>query len=125
MKISNNTVVSFHYQLTDESGNIVEDSRKDGTPSVYLHGANNTLPGLEQALAAGESENVFFKYLKAEGFVPTSRKDETKSLLTKFIPYDTNTLMEQIIDDPDRWSHELTRRVTTRLVYLETQAEFK
>lgn len=79
--------------------------------------------GLEKALAAGESENVFFKYLKAEGFVPTSRKDETKSLLTKFIPYDTNTLMEQIIDDPDRWSHELTRRVTTRLVYLETQAD--
>ena len=59
MKISNNTVVSFHYNLTDESGNIVEDSRKDGTPSVYLHGANNTLPGLEQALAGREAgENI-------------------------------------------------------------------
>jgi FKBP-type peptidyl-prolyl cis-trans isomerase SlyD len=59
MKISNNTVVSFHNNLTDESGNIVEDSRKDGTPSVYLHGANNTLPGLEQALAGREAgENI-------------------------------------------------------------------
>ncbi len=79
--------------------------------------------GLEKALAAGESEKVFFKYLKAEGFVPTSRNDETKSLLTKIIPYDTGSLMEQIIDDPDSWATELTRRMTTRLVYLETQAE--
>ncbi len=59
MKICNNTVVSFHYKLTDESGNSVEDSRKDGSPSVYLHGANNTLPGLEQALAGKEpGENI-------------------------------------------------------------------
>lgn len=59
MNISNNTVVSFHYTLTDESGNIVEDSHKDDTPSVYLHGANNILPGLEQALAGHEiSDNI-------------------------------------------------------------------
>lgn len=79
--------------------------------------------GLEKALAAGESEKVFFNYLKAEGFVPTSRKDESRSLLNKLFPHDTTPLMEQIIDDPDSWATELTRRVTTRLVYLETQAE--
>ena len=79
--------------------------------------------GLEQALAAGESEKVFFKYLKAEGFVPTTREKQTKSRLAELVTFDEKPLMEQIIDDPDSWATELTRRVTTRLVYLETQAE--
>jgi len=79
--------------------------------------------GLEQALAAGESETEFFKYLKAEGFVPTPAKKQTKSRLTRLVEFDDKTLMEQIIDDPYSWATELTRRVTTRLVYLESQAE--
>ena len=79
--------------------------------------------GLELALAAGESEKVFFKYLKAEGFVPTAREKQTKSRLAQLVTFDEKPLMEQIIDDPDSWATELTRRVTTRLVYLETQAK--
>ena len=79
--------------------------------------------GLEKALAAGESEKVFFKYLKAEGFVPTTREKQTKSRLAQLVTFDEKPLMEQIIDDPDSWATELTRRVTTRLVYLETQAK--
>jgi predicted acylesterase/phospholipase RssA len=79
--------------------------------------------GLEQALAAGDSEKVFFKYLKAEGFVPTAREKQTRSRLAELVTFDEKPLMEQIIDDPDSWATELTRRVTTRLVYLETQAE--
>lgn len=79
--------------------------------------------GLEQALAAGESEKVFFKYLKAEGFVPTTREKQTKSRLVQLVTIDEKPLMEQIIDDPDTWATELTRRVTTRLVYLEEQAD--
>ena len=79
--------------------------------------------GLERALAAGESEKVFFKYLKAEGFVPTARESQTRSRLAKLVAIDKKPLMEQIIDDPDSWATELTRRVTTRLVYLERQAD--
>lgn len=79
--------------------------------------------GLEQALAAGESEKVFFKYLKAEGFVPTTREKPKKSRLVELVTIDEKPLMEQIIDDPDTWTTELTRRVTTRLVYLEEQAD--
>jgi hypothetical protein len=67
--------------------------------------------GLEEALAAGENERVFFEYLKAEKFAPTPGKDGKQPLLV------------QIIDDPDSWASELTRRMTSRLVYLETQAE--
>jgi hypothetical protein len=41
--------------------------------------------GLEQALAAGESEKVFFKFLKAEGFVPTAREKESQSRLKNLL----------------------------------------
>ena len=79
--------------------------------------------GLEKALAAGESEQVFFNHIKSQGFVPTRSKSVSKHRLIRFIQDDDKTLLEQIIEDPDSWGTELTRRVTTRLVYLETQAD--
>lgn len=32
-------------------------------------------------------------------------------------------MLRAIMDDPERWSHELTKRVSRRLVYLEQEAE--
>lgn len=78
--------------------------------------------GLNKALAVGENEKVFFKHLKAEGFVPTQGKADTKSGHFRFIKFDEKPLLQKIIDDPDSWDSELTRRVTTRLAYLETEA---
>ncbi len=60
MDITDNTVVYFHYTLTNESGETVETSL-DGEPSAYLHGAGNILAGVEQALtgkAAGDKVDV-------------------------------------------------------------------
>ena len=57
MKIGPETVVSFHYTLRDEAGAELESSG-GAEPSVYLHGANNIIPGLETAMegrAAGDS----------------------------------------------------------------------
>ena len=55
MQIEKNTVVSFHYTLSDETGQTVENSRDGDQPTVYLHGANNILPGLESALAGKQT----------------------------------------------------------------------
>ena len=49
MKVSNDKVVSIHYLATDETGNIV-DSNEGQEPLEYLHGYNNILAGLEDAL---------------------------------------------------------------------------
>lgn len=46
--IAKDQVVSFHYTLTDDQGNILDQSQ--GEPLVYLHGAHNIIPGLERAL---------------------------------------------------------------------------
>ncbi|MDZ7782141.1 MAG: peptidylprolyl isomerase [Halioglobus sp.] len=56
--IGNNQVVSMHYTLTDNAGNVL-DSSDEGAPLAYLHGAGNIIPGLEQALAGkAEGEQV-------------------------------------------------------------------
>lgn len=47
--IAKDQVVSFHYTLTDEQGTVIDKS--DAQPLVYLHGASNIIPGLENALA--------------------------------------------------------------------------
>lgn len=48
MQIIANKVVVLDYTLTDDEGEII-DASKDGQ-FVYLHGANNIIPGLECAL---------------------------------------------------------------------------
>lgn len=49
MTISENTVVSIHYTLTNDAGEVL-DSSSGGEPLTYLHGASNIIPGLEAAL---------------------------------------------------------------------------
>ena len=58
--IGNNLVVSMHYKLTDDKGNVL-DSSEGSDPLAYLHGAGNIIPGLENALtgkSAGDSFEV-------------------------------------------------------------------
>lgn len=49
MEISNNTAVAFHYTLTNNAGEVL-DSSEGSEPLLYLHGAGNIIPGLENAL---------------------------------------------------------------------------
>lgn len=49
MQIAKNTVVSVHYTLTNDEGEVLDTSRGD-TALTYLHGAGNIIKGLEKAL---------------------------------------------------------------------------
>ena len=50
MTITQHKVVTIHYKVTDvESGEVI-DSSEGGAPMVYMHGAQNIIPGLEAAL---------------------------------------------------------------------------
>ena len=57
-KIAAGLVVEFHYELR-EKGKLLDDSRKRGTPMIYLHGSKNIVPGLEQALEGREVGSTF------------------------------------------------------------------
>ncbi len=78
--------------------------------------------GLLKTLEAGQkndiakqglffTEDTFFLHLDKENFKATATENGSRSLLS------------QIIADPTKWSSELSRRVTTRIVYLEQQAK--
>ena len=60
MQIADKMVVSIHYTLTNNEGDVI-DSSVDDAPLSYLHGAGNIVPGLETALlgkSVGESLQV-------------------------------------------------------------------
>jgi FKBP-type peptidyl-prolyl cis-trans isomerase SlyD len=53
-------VISFHYILTDPSGQTLDSSNEQG-PLSFLEGANQIIPGLEkalQALSKGEKKKI-------------------------------------------------------------------
>ena len=65
MKITEKTVAEFHYTLKNEAGDIIETS--SGQDSMaYLHGANNTLPGLEKSLSNKSAGDKFSVTLQPE-----------------------------------------------------------
>jgi len=47
--IADGKVVSFHYTLTNDDGDVL-DSSSGRDPMPYLHGASNIVPGLEKQL---------------------------------------------------------------------------
>lgn len=60
MQIEKNTVVQFHYTLTNENNEPVEDSR-DGSsdPVAFLQGHGNIISGLEKAMEGKSAGDKF------------------------------------------------------------------
>jgi len=80
MKIAKDKVVSIHYTLKNDAGSII-DSSEQAEPLVYLHGAQNIIPGLEAALegkVADDALDVSIDALDAYG--------EYKKELTEVVP---------------------------------------
>ena len=80
MQISNHKVVSFHYTLTNDAGETI-DSSVGGDSLSYLHGEQNIIPGLENALegkAVGDKLNVSIEAGDAYG--------EYNPALTEVVP---------------------------------------
>lgn len=90
MKIADNCVVSIHYTLTDNDGNVI-DSSSGRDPLKYLHGAGNIIPGLERELAdceTGEKKQVTVQ--PADGY------GEVEPSLIQKLPRDIFTGVDEI-----------------------------
>ncbi len=60
MKIAGDKVVTIHYTLKSDGGEVL-DASAEGEPLAYLHGFGNVIPGLESALegkSAGDKLSV-------------------------------------------------------------------
>ena len=67
MQIESNSVVTLHYTLKDNDGNIIDQS--DDGSFLYMHGAMNIIPGLENALAGKSAgDEISVKVLPEEGY---------------------------------------------------------
>lgn len=74
MQIAPNTVVSMHYTLTDEGGQVL-DSSAGQEPLVFLSGARNIIEGLDNAIqgkAAGDEMKV--EVTPEEGYGPVHQE---------------------------------------------------
>jgi len=90
MQISSKKVVSFNYTLTNDAGETI-DSSNGGNPMVYLHGAENIIPGLESALdgkVAGDALKVTIEAADAYG--------EYNDALTESVPAEMFQGVEKI-----------------------------
>lgn len=65
MQISDKSAVSIHYTLTNQSGEQLDSSIGEA-PLVYLHGAGNIIPGLEDALTGKQLGDKFKVTIAAE-----------------------------------------------------------
>lgn len=67
--IADGKVVTIHYTLTDDDGDVIDTSR-DAEPLAYLQGAGNIVPGLESQMkghAVGDKLQVVVAPIEAYG----------------------------------------------------------
>lgn len=68
LMIGDKMVVSMHYTLTDDNGNVL-DSSEGSDPLSYLHGVGNIIPGLEKALIGKMADDALqVTVAPAEGY---------------------------------------------------------
>lgn len=90
MQIAQNSVVAFHYTLTNDAGEVL-DSSEGREPLTYLHGAGNIIPGLEKELEGREpGEKVQTTVTPEEGY------GEVQAQLVQEVPRDSFQGVESI-----------------------------
>lgn len=90
MKIEENSVVSFHYKLTDDAGEVLDTSEgKD--PLTYLHGAGAIIPGLEQAMDGRQSGEEFEISIE-----PDNAYGEVEPALVQKVPHEAFQGVDQV-----------------------------
>ena len=68
MSIESNHVVSIHYTLKGDAGEVI-DSSAGGEPLAYLHGHGNLVPGLERELTGKNAgDKLQLKIAPADGY---------------------------------------------------------
>lgn len=90
MQIAQNSVVAFHYTLTNDAGEVL-DSSEGREPLTYLHGSGNIIPGLEKELEGRQNgDKLQVAVSPEEGY------GETQPALVQEVPRDAFQGVESI-----------------------------
>lgn len=96
MQIAKNSVVSFHYSLTNTQGEELENNRGD-TPSLYLHGSNNIITGLENAMAGRSAGDSFDIELSPEQAYGPRQDNMQQRIPAKYLKHEGKLTVGQAI----------------------------
>jgi len=83
MKAEKNSVVRFHYALSDASGAPIESSR-EGDPVTVLLGHGGIIPGIEEAIAGREAGEKFDVTVAPEKGYGERRENFTQRVPKKY-----------------------------------------
>jgi len=83
MLISKDTVVQLHYQLSDDNGLL--ESSQGSDPLLYLHGHQNMLPAIEQALEGKSKGDKLELTLAPKDAYGERREDAIQSVQVKHL----------------------------------------
>ena len=84
MQIAKNSVVTFHYTLSNVGGEELESSDQN-QPALYLHGHNNIMPALESALEGKEAGDELSVTLEAKDAYGERRPDSIQRVPIKHL----------------------------------------
>lgn len=84
MKISVDTVVSFHYRLSEAEGELLEESY-DGDPNLFLFGHETLLPALEKTFEGKEAGDKFSVTLAPDEAYGPRREGATQRIPIKHL----------------------------------------
>jgi FKBP-type peptidyl-prolyl cis-trans isomerase SlyD len=84
MSIAKNSVVNFHYRLSETGGEELETTR-GGDPVLFLVGYKNLLEGLDKAFEGKSQGDVFTVSLTAENAYGLRRDDATMRVPQKHL----------------------------------------
>jgi FKBP-type peptidyl-prolyl cis-trans isomerase SlyD len=84
MIVSHDTVVTFHYQLKHEKGEVIESS-DNRDPMAVLIGHRNILPGLEEAMQGKAVAEKFSVTLSPEKAYGLHREGSTQRIPLKHV----------------------------------------
>ena len=86
MEIGKNSVVTFHYRLS-ENGNELENSH-DGNPVLSLVGHGGLIPGLEKALQGKQKGDTFEVSVPPEdAYGPYVEREPLRVPIKKFLVF--------------------------------------
>lgn len=104
LQVANGMVVSIDYVLTLDDGDEIDRSAKKD-PLLYLHGAQNIIPGLERAmtgLAIGDQKRVMVKPADGYGeYDPKNKQIVSRNDFPKGLKLEEGVQVELYDEDTD------------------------
>lgn len=89
MLVGPNCVVSIYYTLTNDNGEVMDQS-PEGQPLSYLHGASGIIPGLEHELTGKVAGDEFKVTITPEDGYGPHREDMVQDVPRSSFPEDVD-----------------------------------